>query len=446
MNAVRIQTSDQDDSSPAPGRSLTFLEVARLLNRLHESGMLDSEFAFPEDWHHKREFSADEISGLIRGHLLRAGWQRLLEAFRYHNRQPDITLWDLSDASDFLAALEFAVAADEILIWEGKGKKHSRSMIRAIFDGRRIARLVHGFGQRFQAWAGGSSKPDPASGGAPALQTFVGGLSSAVYKARAKARADRVLDHLASYVTRVLGNDMEREAFLQRVNRLRSQMQEQLEVFCEEEGIPKPKPYSRGEAIYLNLLSAYFVAIAEAEERLRQHGNQLARQKIALEEQRVKARFNSEVLPELLAALQETYPIQEGLLREHIRHRIMLAVGSVATAVGSGLWSLVESVFEVFITGIARFAPIVAPPMLVGLITLVVQTMQRGFPLTLADALLFFGNALWNAILALGITLLSYGCWLYFTKRGKAIVEPAPPSTPIQVDSNGSQATAHMAQ
>jgi hypothetical protein len=416
--------------------------------------MLDLEFTFPEDWRNKREFSANELSNLIRGHLSREGWQRLLEAFRYHNHQPEVTLWDLSNASDFLETLEFALAYDEVTIWSGKRKDRSRSMIREIFGPRWIAGLAHGLGQSVRSWLARHSKPAPTSGQVSPPAAFIEWLGTRVNRARAEARANRALSQVASYVTRSLRNDMEREAFLQRVNWLRSQMQEQLEVFCEDEGIPQPKPHSREEAIYLHLLSAYFVALAEAEERLKQRSSQLAQRRIALEEQRIRARTNSEVLPELLEVLQETDPLREGLVRERIRHRIVLTVGGIATAIGSGLWGAVEAILDVLIAGISRFAPVMAPPMLVGLVTLVAQTLSLGIPLTVRDTILFFGRALWNATLALGATLIAYGCWLYFTKRGKPAAEPSQEpspepsqiSTEIQVnDKNGPQATTHMA-
>ncbi len=441
MNDVHAQTSDQNATSSTSGRTLLFMEVARLLIRLHEAGMLDAEFAFPEEWRHKREFSAEELTSLIRRHLSREGWQHLLEAFRYHNRQPDILLWDLSTPSDFLAALEFTISSDEMHIWEGRRKSHSRPMLKQIFDVRRIGQLFRGLGRRLLNQSAGSS---PASDGSSPFLTFMDGLNSAFDKARARARTNRALNQVASYVARALRDDMEREIFLQRVNRLRSQMQEYLDVFCEEEGIPKPKPYSRDEAIYLHLLSTYFVAIAEAEEQLKQRANQLAQRKISLEEQRVRARLNSEMLPELLEVLQETDPLREGLLRERIRHKIALTIGSVVTAIASGFWEAIEATFEASIIGIARFAPIVAPAMFVGLITLAAQTVKRGIPLTLEEALLFFGSALWNSMLALGATLLAFGCWQYFTKRGKS-KGSAQPSPQTQVENNGSQATAHMA-
>jgi hypothetical protein len=264
-------------------------------------------------------------------------------------------------------------------------------------------------------------------------------------RAHAEVQADRALNQVASYVTRSLQNDMEREAFLQRVSHLRSQMQEQLEAFCEEEGIPQPKPYSRDEAIYLHLLSAYFVALAEAEKRLKRRSNQLAQRRIALEEQRVSARTNGELLPELLAVLQETDPLREGVMRERIRHRIMVTVGGATTAIGSSLWGMVEAIVEVLIGGIARFAPVVAPAMLVGLATLVAQTVSLGIPLTLHDMFLYLGKALWNATIALGATLVAYGCWLYFTRRGKLTVGPSQISIPNQADKDDTQSSAHMA-
>jgi hypothetical protein len=435
----------QKPPSPASGRTITFLGVARLLNQLHDLGMLGPEFTFPEHWRDKREFSADELSNLVREHLSREGWQRLLEAFRYHNHQPEVLQWDLSNASDFLASLEFSLGSDEISVWEGRRKDLSKSMVRGIFGHEGITRLVHGLGQNIRSWLAKLSKPAPSSGRIAPLLAFIEWLRARMNRARAEAQADRALNQVASYVTRSLQNDMEREAVLQRVSRLRSQMQEQLETFCEEEGIPQPKPYSRDEAIYLHLISAYFVALAEAEKRLKRRSNQLAQRRIALEEQRVSAHTNGEVLPELLAVLQEIDPLREGLMRERIRHRIMVTIGGATTAIGSGLWGAVEAIFEVVIGGIARFAPVVAPAMLVGLATLVAQTVSLGIPLTLHDTVLFLEKALWNATIALGAALVAYGCWLYFTRRGKLTVEPSQISIPTQVDQDGSQSPAHTA-
>jgi hypothetical protein len=318
-------------------------------------------------------------------------------------------------------------------------------MVRGIFGREGITRLVHGLGQNIRSWLAKLSKPAPSSGRIAPLLAFIEWLRARMNRARAEAQADRALNQVASYVTRSLQNDMEREAVLQRVSRLRSQMQEQLETFCEEEGIPQPKPYSRDEAIYLHLISAYFVALAEAEKRLKRRSNQLAQRRITLEEQRVSAHTNGEVLPELLAVLQETDPLREGLMRERIRHRFMVTVGGATTAIGSGLWGAVEAIIEVLIGGIARFAPVVAPAMLVGLATLVAQTVSLGIPLTLHDMVLYLGKALWNATIALGAALVAYGCWLYFTRRGKLTVEPSQISIPAQVDQDGSQSPAHMA-
>jgi hypothetical protein len=71
--------------------------------------------------------------------------------------------------------------------------------------------------------------------------------------------------------------------------------------------------------------------------------------------------------------------------------------------------------------------------------------VSLGIPLTLPDMVLYLGKALWNATIALGATLVAYGCWLYFTKRGKLTVESSQISIPNQVDENASQAPAHMA-
>jgi hypothetical protein len=236
-------------------------------------------------------------------------------------------------------------------------------------------------------------------------------------RARAQAQIESTLSEAALYAARMVGTDAERDLSLARVDRLRMQLRQQLQVYCEEQGIPLPKPFSSEEAYCLHLLTAYFVSLAEAEQAIAKRGSTLARRQIALEGERAEASLNSQLLPELLDTLSEVDPLREGFLREQVRHKSALMVSGVVGALGGSLWGLVESVTDVLSGGITRYAPVVAPPLLVALATLVAQTIVSGPPLTWAMLLDFTLRALWNGTITLGVTIVIYGCWQYFSHR-----------------------------
>ncbi len=59
-------------------------------------------------------------------------------------------------------------------------------------------------------------------------------------------------------------------------------------------------------------------------------------------------------------------------------------MSGVVGALGGSLWGPVESVTDVLIGGVSRYAPVVAPPLLVAPATLAAQTIVSGSPLTWA--------------------------------------------------------------
>jgi hypothetical protein len=239
---------------------------------------------------------------------------------------------------------------------------------------------------------------------------------------------------------------VEQEAILARVGKLREQLHRQLVVFCNEQGLPIPEPYSREEAYCLHLLSAYFVSLAEAEESVAKQASSLARRQIALEGKRAEAALDSKVLPELMDILLQVDPLVEIFQRERVRHKGALMAGSVIAAVGGVFWGVVEGVNDVFISGIARYAPVVAPPLLLGLVTLVAQTITNGVPLSWEMLGNYLVHAFWNSALALGATLVVYGCWQYILKRDRvADLTTQPTALEPPGDGNGVEATDNLA-
>jgi hypothetical protein len=167
------------------------------------------------------------------------------------------------------------------------------------------------------------------------------------------------------------------------------------------------------------MLAACFVNLVKHEEAISRHGSALARHQIMLAGARAAAGINGRLLPGLLDDLSVVNPWREGYLRERVRHRVALGISMVVAAVVGSLWSVVESVSDVLIAGIAHYAPVVAPVLLTGLLTLAVQTAVSGVPLTLGTLAVYLIQALWNSSLALVATLVIYGCWRYFQARDR---------------------------
>jgi hypothetical protein len=236
-------------------------------------------------------------------------------------------------------------------------------------------------------------------------------------RANAEAQIEHTLGEAAEYAARMVGNDMERSVVLSRVDRLRDQMKDQLEVLCREQGMGVPEPYSREEAYCLHLLTAYYVSLAEAQKVIAKRGAALAHRQIELQGEKAEASIDIKILPELVNILSQIDPLREGFLRERVRHKCSMLVSGFIGAVGGILWGIIEGINSVFIAGIARYAPVVAPALLVGLISLVAQTVVNGTPLDWAQFAQYLIRALWNAALASGATLVAYGVWQYFTSR-----------------------------
>jgi len=252
-------------------------------------------------------------------------------------------------------------------------------------------------------------------------RALINRLSARARRARTETQIKSAVSEAALHTARMVGTDTERDVALKRVEQLREQLEEQLRVFCEENGLPVPRPYSREEAYCLHLLNAYFVTMAEAEGTIARRGAALARRQINLEGQRAETRMDGRLLPELLEGRRESDPLRESLLRERMRHRLALLIGGAIGALGGGLWAVLESLSEVLVTGIARYAVVVAPALLIGLVTLVAQTLAYSGPLTLGIVGEFLARALWNGALGLGAAILVYGCWLYYAaqRRGQ---------------------------
>lgn len=146
-------------------------------------------------------------------------------------------------------------------------------------------------------------------------------------------------------------------------------------------------------------------------------GVTLARRQLDLAGKRAAAQVDGQLLPGLLEGQRKVHPLRESLFREQMRHRLALLVGGALGAIGGGLWSIVESVSEVLIAGVARYAVVVAPALLVGLMTLVAQTLVYSGPFTLGLVGEFMTRALWNGSLTLGAAIIVYGCWLHYVSQ-----------------------------
>jgi hypothetical protein len=244
------------------------------------------------------------------------------------------------------------------------------------------------------------------------LEMALDQLNVPARRSTAKAQDESAASNSALYAARTRAA-LEPGLAFDKVDRLRDTLSNQLQVFCQEQGIPVPALYSREEAYCLQLLATYFASLAQAEGMIAKRGSALARRQIALEGMRAEASLNGRLLPPLLGDLWEIDPLREGIHWERIRHRTAMMLGGVVAAFAGGLTGVVESASDVIVAGVARYAPVAAPVLLVALVTLAAQTITGGVPLSLDHLAQYTARAVWNASIALGAALVAYGTWQY---------------------------------
>jgi hypothetical protein len=416
-------------------------EALQIVEGLRQAKMLKSDFIQPGEWSFLSEIPSHEMVALLRANLSREGFHYILEAVRYHNRQNPEALWDISEPADFLAAVRLALMRQETLEQSQNQQVGVKELLKGV-PGEKISQLARELQRQVQIVYHILAKSAGSDGWLFSPYAFWARLQARARKVRAEVQIEHTLSQAAQYTARMLGSEVEREVVLSRVGKLREQLRRQLEVFCGEQGLPIPEPYSREEAYCLHLLSAYFVSLAEAEEAVAKQASALARRQITLEGKRAEAALNNKVLPELMDTLLQVDPLIEIFLRERVRHKGALMASSVIAALGGVFWGVVEGVNDVFISGIARYAPVVAPPLVLGLVTLVAQTIANGVPTQWEMLANYLVHALWNSTLALGATLIVYGCWQYFHKRR---IEPGEPSQPARLKQPGDGNNAEAA-
>ncbi len=401
---VLVQEKIQDTEQAASRSEATVgsEEVTRLISRLEGAEMLKPDVTPLREWSVQAEVPVSDLVNALREHLSKTGWHWIVEAMHWHNRRTSERLWDLSQAGDFIAIVELALTRWE----EACGTEPAAAEDWAPDLRRQVKTLLQ-------------AQLEPAGLSAWLLspRALIGRLSARAKHARAATQIESAVSETALHTARMVGTDTERDVALKRVEQLREELGAQLEVFCEESGLPLPRPFSREEAYCLHLLNAYFIALAEAEGVIARRGADLARRQIALEGEWAEARTDSRLLPGLLKALREVNPLRESLFRERMRHRLALLVGGLVGAIGGALWGMVESVSEVLVAGIAGYAVVVAPALLVFLMTLVAQTLAYSGPFTSAVVADFLRRAVWNGSLALIAAILVRGCWLFYTSE-----------------------------
>lgn len=416
-----------------PRSAVSVDEAFQLVEGLRQADMLRHDFEPPSEWRHLSEVPSCEFAALLQAHLTRKGFHCILEAMRLHNRQNPEAFWSLSEPADLLSAAQLALSRQKTLS-QTEGREPGVKELLSRVPGEKISNLARELQRQVQIVYHTLAKPVGGDGHLLSPQALWTRLQARARRAQAEAQIERTLSQAAQYTARMVGSEVEREAVLSRVGKLREQLRRQLEVFCEEQGLPIPEPYSREEAYCLHLLSAYFVSLAEAEEAVAKQASALARRQIALEGKRAEAALDSKMLPELMDTLLQVDPLIEIFQRERVRHRGALVVSSVIAALGGVFWGAVEGVNDVFIAGIARYAPVVAPALLLCLATLVAQTIANGVPYTWDLLGRYLAHALWNSALALGASLVVYGCWQYLLRRER---EPAASSRPAALEQQG---------
>ncbi len=412
-----ISTVKQRDRPPRQGSAgmIPRDEAWDLLNRLQAVHILDASWSPPDAWDRQVSLPVADVAATIRQYLSKDGWHQVIAAVRHPDHAATERSLDLSDPSDFLAAVELALAQGAVA--QDTPAVKETSDVPAVVAGEGTTSMAEGLPEQDQS--PGEALSQPAGHGAWLLspRALWARLNAFVMRAHATAQIDGALNDAALYSARMRATDAERDISLARIDGLRAHLRRQLKVFCEEEGLPLPKPYSREEAYLLHLLTAYFVSLAETERAVAKHGSALARRQIALEGERTEARINSQLLPELLEALYEADPLREGFLRERMRHRSALIMSGLVGGLGGAMWGLLEGALDVLVAGLIRYAPVIAPALLIGLATLVALTVSNGPPLQVGFLMQYLTRALWNTVLALGVTATAYGCWRYFAAR-----------------------------
>jgi hypothetical protein len=399
---VQKKTQETESTVEQPEATLPLGAVLQLISRLEGAGMLKSAFVPPGRWILQSEVPGEELVSALQEHLSKTGWRRTIEAMHRHNRHTDGARWELSRPADFVSALEQVLAR-----WETTSEnRHTTTDDLAPNLWRQVKMLKQAH-----------STPVGTTAWLLSPQALISRLNARAKRALTETQIENAVSEAALHTARMVGTDTERDVALKRVAQLREKLSDQLEVFCDEHGLPLPRPFSREEAYCLHLLNAYYVALAEAEGTIAKRGAALARRQITLEGDWAEARMDTRLLPGLLESRREINPLRESLFRERMRHKIALLVGGVFGAVGGGLWGTLESISEVLIGSVARHALVIAPPLLIGLMTLVAQTLAYSGPFTFGVVADFLGRALWNSGLALVTTALLRGCWLYYTSR-----------------------------
>jgi len=420
-------------------------EALQLVEKLHQADMLRSDFEPPSAWRLLSEIPSCDLVAELRKQLTRKGYHYILESIRFHNRQAPEGLWDISVAGDFLAAARLALARQETLI-KGESRVVSVNELLKRVPGEKISNLARELKHQVRNIYHVVISPIGGDGWLFSPQAFLMHIKARGRRAQVEAQIEHTLSEATQYTARMVGSDVEREAVLSRVSKLREQLQRQLEVFCEEQGLPIPAPYSREEAYCLHLLSAYFVSLAEAEEAVAKQASALARRQIILEGKRAEATLNGKKLPALMDTLLRVDPLIEVFLRERVRHRSALIASSVIAALGGFFWGVIEGINDVFIAGIAHYAPVVAPALLLGLATLVTHTIANGVPSTWEMVGSYFVHAMWNSTLALGVTLIVYGCCQYLIKRDSGQDASSLQAAPVQqIGDNGAETADNLA-
>lgn len=413
-----LQTTLKDSRQPIDSGHVALDEAMGLISRMRAAGMVVAAFSPPAEWVRWQEVPIEALCNTLQLYLTREGWRYLVRAQRQVNHDRPAEPLALSNPEDFLELVEQALE-NQIPAQESHRKSGETPPDFTLTQPAAVPTSGDGIAHRARQWLGSLTERMLTSESLPAPQATWVRLKAHAVRNDAQAQMERSLSEAARYAATMVGADAEREVVISRVEQLRNQMRNQLEVFCQEQGIPVPKPYSREEAYCLHLLTAHFVALVEAEAEIAKRGSALARQQIALEGERAAAHINQKLLPDLLDSLQQVNPLRERFLGEKVRHRSALLVGAVSAAVVGVILGVIEGISTVFLAAIARLAPVLAPASLVFLATLVAQTLALGGPPTLAMLPEFILSAAWNATLAFGVTLVAFGGWQYFTSRRK---------------------------
>ena len=101
-----IQASAENGRLPASRGSLPLDEATRLLSMLREVKMVDVAITPPREWILWREIPVEALANMVQQHLSRSGWHVLVKAMRDYNRCNPEKPMHLSEALDFLTAVD----------------------------------------------------------------------------------------------------------------------------------------------------------------------------------------------------------------------------------------------------------------------------------------------------------------------------------------------------